>query len=145
MLSRNQPFETDFSVQVYWNRTSARLFSSKFASYFQNSFLRTPLQGCFCYYLFVVESLRKKCPYSELFWPAFSRIRTENGKILRISPNLVQMRENAGKMRTRITPTRDLFYAVNSKQIFWHFGKIQCRLSENLFIAFSVNSFHSSN
>ena len=26
-------------------------------------------------------SLREKCPYSELFWPAFSRIRIEYGVI----------------------------------------------------------------
>ena len=26
-------------------------------------------------------SLRKKCPYSELFWSVFSRIRTEYGEI----------------------------------------------------------------
>ena len=30
-----------------------------------------------------VQSLRKKCPYSELFWSVFSRIRTEYGEILR--------------------------------------------------------------
>ena len=30
--------------------------------------------------------LRQKCPYSELFWSAFSRIRTEYGEILRIAP-----------------------------------------------------------
>ena len=29
-------------------------------------------------------SLREKCPYSELFWSAFSRIQTEYGEILRI-------------------------------------------------------------
>ena len=40
-------------------------------------------------------SLRKKCPYSELFWSAFSRIRTEYGEIPRISPYSVRMRENA--------------------------------------------------
>ena len=34
-------------------------------------------------------SLREKCPYSELFWSAFYRIRT------------------------RITPNTDTFYAVN--------------------------------
>ena len=39
-------------------------------------------------------ALRKKCPYSELFWSVFSRIRTEYGEILRISPYSVQMREN---------------------------------------------------
>ena len=57
-------------------------------------------------------SLRKKCSYSELFWSVFSRIRTEYGEILRISPYLVRMWENAGKMRTRITPNTGTFYAV---------------------------------
>ena len=37
----------------------------------------------------------KKCPDSKLFWSAFSRIWTEYGKILRISPYSVRMRENA--------------------------------------------------
>ena len=41
-----------------------------------------------------LPSLREKCPYSELFWSAFSRIRTEYGEILRISPYSVRMREN---------------------------------------------------
>ena len=35
------------------------------------------------------------CPYSELFWSAFSRIGTEYGEILCISPYSVRMRENA--------------------------------------------------
>ena len=39
--------------------------------------------------------LREKCPYSELFWSLFSRIRTECGKIL-----------------TKIIPNTDTFYAV---------------------------------
>ena len=43
---------------------------------------------------------------------AFSRIRTENGAILRTSPYSVQMRENEGKMRTRTTPNTDAFYVV---------------------------------
>ena len=38
--------------------------------------------------------LREKCPYSELFWFIFSRIRTEYREILSISPYLVQMRQN---------------------------------------------------
>ena len=37
----------------------------------------------------------RKCPYSELFWSAFSRIRTEYEEILRISPYSVRVRENA--------------------------------------------------
>ena len=45
-------------------------------------------------------------------FPAFSRIRTEYGEILRISPYSVRMQENAGKMRTRITPNTDSFYTV---------------------------------
>ena len=39
--------------------------------------------------------LRKKCPYSELFSSAFSRIRTEYGEIQGISPYSVRMGENA--------------------------------------------------
>ena len=39
-------------------------------------------------------ALRKKCPYSELFWSAFFRIRTEYGEIRGISPYSVRMREN---------------------------------------------------
>ena len=40
-------------------------------------------------------TLRKKCPYSELFWSKFSHMRTEYGGILRISPYSIRMRENA--------------------------------------------------
>ena len=40
-------------------------------------------------------SLREKCPYSELFWSAFSRILTEYGEIRSICPYSVRMRENA--------------------------------------------------
>ena len=39
------------------------------------------------------SALRKKCPYSELFWSLFFRIRTEYREILRISPYSVRMRE----------------------------------------------------
>ena len=38
--------------------------------------------------------MRKKCPYFELFWSVFSRIRTDYGEILRISPYSVRMLEN---------------------------------------------------
>ena len=50
-------------------------------------------------------SLRKKCPYSELFWSAFSRIRTEYEVSLRIQ-------SECGKMQTRIIPNTDTFHAV---------------------------------
>ena len=39
-------------------------------------------------------SLLEKCPFSEFYWSVFSRIRTECGKILHISPYSVQLREN---------------------------------------------------
>ena len=41
------------------------------------------------------NTLPEKCPYSELFWSTFSRIQTEYGEILSISPYSVVMRENA--------------------------------------------------
>ena len=40
------------------------------------------------------NSLREKCLYSEVFWPVFSRIQTEYGETLHISPYSVQMSEN---------------------------------------------------
>ena len=43
----------------------------------------------------IYNSLREKCPYSELVWSAFFRIRTEYEEIFRVSPYSVQMRENA--------------------------------------------------
>ena len=45
--------------------------------------------------------LRKKCPYSELFWSVFSRIRTEYGEILRLSPNSVRMTENMDQSNSK--------------------------------------------
>ena len=44
-----------------------------------------------------LQTLRKKCPYSELCWSAFSRIRTEYVDILRIFPYAVGMQENANQ------------------------------------------------
>ena len=46
-------------------------------------------------------------------FPKFSHIRTAWWEILSISPYSVRMRENARKMRTRITPNTDTFYAVS--------------------------------
>ena len=41
--------------------------------------------------LLTSKMLRKKCPYSELFWSVFSRIRTEYGEYLSVfSPNAVK-------------------------------------------------------
>ena len=43
---------------------------------------------------FAATNTAWKCPYSEFLWSVFSRIRTEYGEILRISPYSVQMQEN---------------------------------------------------
>ena len=39
-------------------------------------------------------ALRKKCPFSGLFWSTFSRIQTEYGEIFCIFPYSVRTREN---------------------------------------------------
>ena len=42
-------------------------------------------------------TLRKRCPYSESLWSAFSRIWSEYGEIRSISPYSVRMQENADR------------------------------------------------
>ena len=42
-------------------------------------------------------TLHEKCPYSEIFWSVFSRVRTEYREIPCISPYSVQMRENTDR------------------------------------------------
>ena len=53
-------------------------------------------------------SLRKKCPYSELFWPVFSRICTKYAEVRSIYAYLVRMRE----LWTRISLNTDTFHSV---------------------------------
>ena len=72
------------------------------------------------------RSLCKKCPYSELFWSTFSRIRTEYGEICRIS----RIQTESGKIRTRITPNTDTFHAVVMYHFiacYWHMTKVRKR------------------
>ena len=65
--------------------------------------------------IFIYLPQREKCPHLELFWSAFSRIWTEYGEILPISPYLVWMPEylhiqsERREMRTRITPNTNTF------------------------------------
>ena len=79
---------------------------------------------CYIIYLFLLQlkvknfSLRKMCPYSELFWsvffphcPAFG-LNTERYEVSHLSV----FSPNAGKMRTRITPNTDSFCAVSAKR-----------------------------
>ena len=58
------------------------------------------------------SSLPKNCPYLELFWSAFF---PDFPAFFCIPAFLhsVRMRENEGKMRTRITPNIDTFDAVH--------------------------------
>ena len=56
--------------------------------------------------------LRKKYPYSELFWSSLFPHFPHLDWIRSISPYSVRMRENEGKMRIRVTLNTDSFYAV---------------------------------
>ena len=58
------------------------------------SVVTKPKYGCVFNGCFYIITLRGKCPYLELFWSAFSHIRTEHGEILRISSSSVRMRGN---------------------------------------------------
>ena len=49
----------------------------------------------------IYDPRRKTCPYSELFWSAFSRIRTEYGEIWSISPYSGQMEENTERNNSK--------------------------------------------
>ena len=55
------------------------------------------------------NALCEKCPYSGLFWPAFSRIRTKYREI-----ESLRIQSECYKLRTRITPNTDTFYAVTT-------------------------------
>ena len=92
---------------------------------------------------FLEFGLREKCPNSELFWSAFSRIRTEYGEMRSFSPYSVRM----WKMRTRITPNTDTFHAVKSykypySELFWSaFSRIRTEYGEILSVSvFSPNA-----
>ena len=61
------------------------------------SYIRHPAISC----LRVWQWLRKKCPYSELFWSVFSRIQTEYAEIRSISPYSVWMRENTDQKNSK--------------------------------------------
>ena len=79
-----------------------------------NSFGKCPTGNIFfsfrlCY------ALCKKCPYSELFWSAFSRIWTEYGEYY----VFLRIQSKCGKMRTRLTPNTDTFYADGVMHVFY--------------------------
>ena len=53
-------------------------------------------------FFILMHELREKCLYSELFWSAFACIWTVS----------LRIQSQCGKMRTRISPNTDTFYAV---------------------------------
>ena len=59
------------------------------------------------------QSLCENCPYSELYWSAFSRFWTEYEEVWSISPYLVRMQENVDQ---------------NNSQ-YWHFSRSETVLN----------------
>ena len=64
----------------------------------------------------VTDTLREKYPYSEFFWFLFSRIRTECGEILLISPYAVRMQENTDQKIFE-----DRHFSSSGINNLWHF------------------------
>ena len=54
-----------------------------------------------CLLTLLLILLREKCPYSELFWSAFFRFRTEYGEILHISPYSIWIQENTDQNNSK--------------------------------------------
>ena len=77
-------------------------------------------------------SLRKRCPYSESFWSAFSRIRTEYREIQSISPYSVKY----GKIRTRVTPNTDTFHALIRSYLYFSNESLTTYFFSYLLISF---------
>ena len=91
--------------------------------------------------------LHKKCPYSELFWSAFSRIRTEYREKLSISPYSVQMQENADQSNSKYghflcSATISLiFFSIISGEIFDFFIVAYCLVSKTIVVELCNLSF----
>ena len=95
-------------------RLRHKFFPTHFAKFFETDFYRTSPGDCFCYFPFVrmakgnlthcVKSVHIR-RYSGPNFPAFG-LNTE-----RYSVSL-RIQSKCGKMRTRITPNADTFYAL---------------------------------
>ena len=80
---------------IFYDFVTWTLFSISFRNHF--------------FLLFMQISLRKMCPYSELFWSPLSRIRTEYEEILRIFQYSVRMLENADQNDSNTDPFQALY------------------------------------
>ena len=82
-----------------------------------------------CTFLIITLSLRKKNPYSELFWSPFFPRFPAFGLNTSISPYSVRMQENAVKMLTGITPNTESFYAGFHVAIFSYYTLVTLHFS----------------
>ena len=80
------------------------------------------------------NALRKLCPYLESFWSLFSHIWTECVERYGVSPRI---HSECRKMRTRISPGTDTFYAVMSPRKFWKLSVIRLNVLRKGLIFFS--------
>ena len=72
------------------------------------------------------RSLHKKCWYSELFWSIFSRIRTEYGGLLHISPYSIQMQENMDQKNSGYRPFSHSGCDQNNRHFFLKKNFLDC-------------------
>ena len=67
------------ALQLYWNHTSAWLFSCKFAVFFRTPFLKTPLDDCFCAFNFSLTNGEDSVTFIRLDIRAKARLDTTFG------------------------------------------------------------------
>ena len=77
--------------------------------------------------------LRRKCPYSELFWAAYSRICTEYWEIRSISAYSVWMWKNVNQKNSKY----GTFHAVYNSE-FWHYKAIPIYTSSVSLVKVSI-------
>ena len=70
-------FDSESVYNEKYLKTKIKPCKGKINTHFYNKRISKTSSQCIC--LSVKLTLRKKCPYSELFWSVFSRIQTEYG------------------------------------------------------------------
>ena len=103
------------------------------STFFENSFMWNSIYSQILVWLFywkildisyasyIFSILREKCPFSEFYWSAFSRIQTEYGKILRISLHLVLM---VGKTDRKNSEYGPILHSVAYYFKTWNLEKV---------------------
>ena len=69
-----------------------------------------------------ILTLRKKWPYSELFWSAFSHIRTEYGELRSTSSYSVRVRKNSDQNNSAYGHFLRSVIHYRKSRYFWPFG-----------------------